>query len=532
MARTALVPTPTPTPMRALDSARALRSTGAQAASTEEKLTLATELLEGGEHCIFPDRHRFVLDWLCGAFKAKGSGPAAQPPRADARFWRLLQALLHAAAGQPPPSLPEPPPLSAPPALNLPAGLRARLAQSSRLVLQSAAAALAHESGEPAGDAELWRAVRAVVGELLVRQASWFQPGSGAVAEFVASTARRGAAAIDALSPHDTGAGANAAPPLELLRCAELGISSALGLQAQLVPRKMLQLVASSLLEPLLELRAACAACAERAEPSLAHSAPSAREALREVCAGLERVPRQVDLLLRDVLLHGDHLPEYASAMLPAESGKGDAEAGEAGEGMERDPDQEEADGAKSRGKKRARDAAAAPASRNYSSVALAALAGLLARDVEGASSRSAAEAAAAAAPAAAAASATAAATSSRAILLPILPSLLGDFAAVFGAQQGALAAERSSRQRLLGGRYRRAATFWLTTSGACVEGLGEVVPMMMARFPAGLYARLRRRRPLPRRAPTSPFSASFWRRCCDGTLPSWRLVASRRSRS
>ena len=45
---------------------RTLRSTGASAATFDEKLILANGLLCAPDGCNFPDRFRFVIDWLSG----------------------------------------------------------------------------------------------------------------------------------------------------------------------------------------------------------------------------------------------------------------------------------------------------------------------------------------------------------------------------------------------------------------------------------------------------------------------------------
>ena len=86
--------------------ARSLRSTGAGATPIEEKLRLAVSVLVAPDDCVYPNRHRALVDWLLNALKAKGnprSGtettPLILPPRADVRFWRLLDALLHVAVG-------------------------------------------------------------------------------------------------------------------------------------------------------------------------------------------------------------------------------------------------------------------------------------------------------------------------------------------------------------------------------------------------------------------------------------------------
>ena len=72
----------------AVDVIRTLRS---GATPREVKLQLANALLDAGPSSLFPHRLRFLLDWLCGGLKAHGSD---SPPCVDARYWRLLLALL------------------------------------------------------------------------------------------------------------------------------------------------------------------------------------------------------------------------------------------------------------------------------------------------------------------------------------------------------------------------------------------------------------------------------------------------------
>ena len=96
-------------------ASRTLRSTGASAASPENKLRLAEAILTAPDDSCFPDRHRFILDWLCGVFKMKA---AAMAPRVDVRFWRLLDMLLHLAVGTSAPDDDAAPPFPLPPLRN------------------------------------------------------------------------------------------------------------------------------------------------------------------------------------------------------------------------------------------------------------------------------------------------------------------------------------------------------------------------------------------------------------------------------
>ena len=154
---------------------RALRSTGENAISLDEKLRLAVALVGAEEQCVFPDRFRFVFDWLCGVLRNAKAGSTDIPPRADVRFWRLLDALLQRAAGGTESIADDAPPTRLPAAL--PASLRSRFSQSSRLMLQSAMTALEHGDLEDAEAASLYARVRRVARLLLVEESGWFHPG-------------------------------------------------------------------------------------------------------------------------------------------------------------------------------------------------------------------------------------------------------------------------------------------------------------------------------------------------------------------
>ena len=214
----------------AANSAQALaRSLKAplNAVSLDAKLDVAVWLVAADERsCIFPDRLRFVLDWLCGVLRGAKAGSDGVPPRADVRFWRLLDALLHRAAG-----LPEPIDDAAPPAQlprPLPSGFRTRLAQSSRLLLQSAAAALEHAAAgsmAPSVSAHLCARVRRVSCLLLIEEASWFRPGAEAVAEYAGRVSQSAARLLEgSASPYATVREAMAAgAPHALHAAAEAG---------------------------------------------------------------------------------------------------------------------------------------------------------------------------------------------------------------------------------------------------------------------------------------------------------------------
>ena len=199
-------------------AATRLRSTGKSAATPDEKLALAASILARSPTS-FPLRERFVLDWLCGALRAKSGTP---PPRADARYWRLFDALLPAVDG----------------------AVRSSLGQSSRLILQSAAAAL-----EADASPELPPIVVRVVSALLCDHAECFRPGSDLIAEYVAALAGAAAGALER----------GAASAAELLDALPPAVDALLDMHADGGARRMLLLVASRLLAPLLTLRGACA---------------------------------------------------------------------------------------------------------------------------------------------------------------------------------------------------------------------------------------------------------------------------------
>ena len=174
---------------------RSLRSTGAAVPFTE-KLRLAEALDIAGDASSFPDRTSFLLDWTCNALRAKGSD---SPPRLNPRTWRLLLRLLQ-------PVVPEGGALPVP--VQLPMQLLSRLAQSSRLLLQAAAAALAASPNGGTGacvHADLAPAVRATLSLLLLSHGQWFRPGVEAVAEYAAAAVAAATASLTATAPLLTG---------------------------------------------------------------------------------------------------------------------------------------------------------------------------------------------------------------------------------------------------------------------------------------------------------------------------------------
>ena len=143
-------------------AARALRATGGS--NLDEKITLATAILDTPSDSCFPGPHKFVLDWLFGALRAKPTADGCAP-RDDARLWRLLDALLHQAIGCRAPVDDAAPPLQT--SAQLPAGLRKQISLSNRVLLQAAAGAL-ESSADGTHAAALSGRVRRVMRQLLV----------------------------------------------------------------------------------------------------------------------------------------------------------------------------------------------------------------------------------------------------------------------------------------------------------------------------------------------------------------------------
>ena len=177
----------------AVDVIRTLRS---GATPREAKLQLANALLDAGPGSLFPHRLRFLLDWLCGGLKAQGSD---SPPCVDARYWRLLLALLS----------PDGSSLSGDeqglPVALLPGSLREGLNQCNRLLLKAAAAAWDAVVRE--GDVELSALVRQVMCRLLLQCAAEVRPGLEAVTEYARHTATACAACLQGLAAGDYAGG-------------------------------------------------------------------------------------------------------------------------------------------------------------------------------------------------------------------------------------------------------------------------------------------------------------------------------------
>ena len=318
----------------AANSAQALaRSLKAplNAVSLDAKLDVAVWLVAADERsCIFPDRLRFVLDWLCGVLRGAKAGSDGVPPRADVRFWRLLDALLHRAAG-----LPEPIDDAAPPAQlprPLPSGFRTRLAQSSRLLLQSAAAALEYAAAgsmAPNASAHLCARVRRVSCLLLIEEASWFRPGAEAVAEYAGRVSQSAARLLEgSASPYATVREAMAAGAPHALHAAAEAGSAVAALTGETPPRKVLMILTGTLLRPMLALLSSCSRLVgsgadEEAEegggatlPNTFRARDGASRAL--VCAAADAAAVTSEMIsesLRSILVHVDHLPEYAATL-------------------------------------------------------------------------------------------------------------------------------------------------------------------------------------------------------------------------
>ncbi|KOO53105.1 hypothetical protein Ctob_013404, partial [Chrysochromulina tobinii] len=301
------------------------------AVSLDAKLDVAVWLVAADERtCIFPDRLRFVLDWLCGVLRGAKAGSDGVPPRADVRFWRLLDALLHRAAG-----LPEPIDDAAPPAQlprPLPSGFRTRLAQSSRLLLQSAAAALEHAAAgsmAPSASAHLCARVRRVSCLLLIEEASWFRPGAEAVAEYAGRVSQSAALLLEgSASPYATVREAMAAGAPHALHAAADASSAVAALTGETPPRKVLMILTGTLLRPMLALLSSCSrlfgsgADEEADDGGGAHHGATHSGSFRArdgasralVCAAVDAAA-VISESVRSILVHADHLPEYAATL-------------------------------------------------------------------------------------------------------------------------------------------------------------------------------------------------------------------------
>ena len=513
----------------AANSAQALaRSLKAplNAVSLDAKLDVAVWLVAADERsCIFPDRLRFVLDWLCGVLRGAKAGSDGVPPRADVRFWRLLDALLHRAAG-----LPEPIDDAAPPAQlprPLPSGFRTRLAQSSRLLLQSAAAALEYAAAgsmAPNASAHLCARVRRVSCLLLIEEASWFRPGAEAVAEYAGRVSQSAALLLEgSASPYATVWESMASGAPHALRAAADASSAVAALTGETPPRKVLFILTGSLLRPMLALLSSCSRLVgsgadEEAEegggatlPNSFRARDGASRAL--VCAAADAAAVTSEMIsesLRSILVHVDHLPEYAATLrhsMPT------PETASSLGGSERCPGRT---GASSRDTSGARDSARDSAtsgapihsngkrapkraraealsggggSGNYTAATLDALTRFTRDDLQGAPARalvavaSAAAAATGAVPSAVPSASSSAVPGARlangggggvvvaacaspppaALLLPVLPALLEWIASAYEQQQAVVREERSTRLRLglpvSGSRTTRAVT-------------------------------------------------------------------------
>ena len=178
---------------------RTMRSPATQV-SLNEKLGLAEAMLSAGDSCVFPERVQFLLDWICNALRAKGSDT---PPRLNPRLWNLLVHLLQTSregdhshdsnaptncmAGQ-----------GQTPSTACPL-LIGRLAQSSRLLLQAAASALAESAAASevgmhglTGSTDmllLASPVSNALHYLLCVHCTWFRPGVEAITEYAIQVA-------------------------------------------------------------------------------------------------------------------------------------------------------------------------------------------------------------------------------------------------------------------------------------------------------------------------------------------------------
>ena len=475
------------------------------AVSLDAKLDVAVWLVAADERtCIFPDRLRFVLDWLCGVLRGAKAGSDGVPPRADVRFWRLLDALLHRAAG-----LPEPIDDAAPPAQlprPLPSGFRTRLAQSSRLLLQSAAAALEHAAAgsmAPSVSAHLCARVRRVSCLLLIEEASWFRPGAEAVAEYAGRVSQSAALLLEgSASPYATVREAMAAGAPHALHAAADASSAVAALTGETPPRKVLMILTGTLLRPMLALLSSCSRLvgsgADEAadEGGGAHHGATYSGSFRArdgasralACAAVDAAA-VISESVRSILVHADHLPEYAATLrhsMPtpeaALSLGGSERTGAAGRETSIAPSSSGSSSGK-RAPKRAKAEALSGGggSANYTAATLEAIARFTRDDLQSAPARALSRALAAASAAGAVPGATlsaipgarldgsggsgggvaADAAAPAALLLPVLPALLEWIASAYEQQQAVVREERSTRLRLglSGSRTARAVT-------------------------------------------------------------------------
>ena len=310
----------------AVDVIRTLRS---GATPREAKLQLANALLDAGPGSLFPHRLRFLLDWLCGGLKAQGSD---SPPCVDARYWRLLLALLS----------PEGSSLSGDEqglsVALLPGSLREGLNQCNRLLLKAAAAAWDAVVRE--GDVELSALVRQVMRRLLLQCAAEVRPGLEAVTEYAQHTATACAACLQGLAAggyaggscstaHSGAVGAAAArvhAARELLGAAGEAMRAVLALQRESPPRRALQQFTTRQLRPTLELHAGCreaqaiAAAAvapggDRAGKAAAAEAAEVAAALAALAGEAAAACEQVEIALEAALLPPGLVPEWVAAL-------------------------------------------------------------------------------------------------------------------------------------------------------------------------------------------------------------------------
>jgi hypothetical protein len=458
----------------------------------DAKLDVAVWLVAADERtCIFPDRLRFVLDWLCGVLRGAKAGSDGVPPRADVRFWRLLDALLHRAAG-----LPEPIDDAAPPAQlprPLPSGFRTRLAQSSRLLLQSAAAALEHAAAgsmAPSVSAHLCARVRRVSCLLLIAEASWFRPGAEAVAEYAGRVSQSAALLLEgSASPYATVREAMSAGAPHALHAAADASSAVAALTGETPPRKVLMILTGTLLRPMLALLSSCSRLvgsgADEAadEGGGAHHGATHSGSFRArdgasralVCAAVDAAA-VISESVRSILVHADHLPEYAATLrhsMPtpeaASSLGGSERTGAAGRETSGAPSSSGSSGKRAPKRAKAEALSGGGGSANYTTATLEAITRFTRDDLQSAPARALSRALAAASAAGAVPGAdmsvvpgarlangsgggggvAADAAPPAALLLPILPALLEWIASAYEQQQAVVREERSTRLRL-----------------------------------------------------------------------------------
>ena len=275
----------------------------------ENKLRLAEAILTAPDDSCFPDRHRFILDWLCGVFKMKA---AAMAPRVDVRFWRLLDMLLHLAVGTSAPDDDVAPPFPLPP---LPSALRQRLSQGSRVLLQAAADAFAHES-DGACAAALCGRVRRVMRLLLTE--SWYRPGAEATAEYATSVCASAAQLADAIHAHsESGIGFTSACELSLFATVDaLRAVVAPNGGGDIPPKKLLHLFTTTpLLKSVLTLNASCAAHLTSSSTTTSTATTASSSESDSLNGAMKHVVTSIDQCLKDVIVHPDHLTEYSATL-------------------------------------------------------------------------------------------------------------------------------------------------------------------------------------------------------------------------